>query len=157
MLVGIRARSLAGAFVSAVVRAPMTTRPLFEIIAEAVAWGAVEGIPLVLNGLTAHGVTCASTHGRVRWERDRRQRGVSPIGMRILQVQPQATLLPDAAAEALGVSIPHAEGLADGVEASAKASAWDRTPARHRYLSGFEAGALIRISILSVRRDREVA
>lgn len=133
----------------ATVRAPISSRPLFEVIAEAVAWGAVEGIPLKLNNLTGHGVVCMSTHGRVRWERDRRQPGVDPIGLAVLKWQPQSTLLPEAAAEALDILIPHVEGLADGIACEPRSSAWDRSIVRHRYLAGLEAGALLRIAILS--------
>jgi hypothetical protein len=132
-----------------IVRSAMSSRPLFEVIAEAVAWGAVEGIPLKLNNLTGHGVVCTSTHGRVLWERDRRQPGCDPIGMAILKAQPQATLIPEAAAEALGVSIPNAEGLAEGLAALEPSTAWDRSIVRHRFLAGYEAGVLLRMAILS--------
>lgn len=131
-----------------VMRSPVPSKPLLTVLAEAVAWAELHGHPIRLRDLIGHGVVCVSGEARELWVRDRNQAGCSPVGAAILQHQPRCTLLPEAAALALGVSIPEAEGVGDGASRSPKSSGWAGL-ARHLYEHGFELGVLFYVALKS--------
>lgn len=138
---------------TAVVKSP-PTRPIINRLVEAIGWAMARGIPIRLS---EHGVRCVSSLVDVRWERDPASHGVNPIGAAVLMHQPAKTAMPDAGADALGVSIPYVEGLADGLAQCELSNAWRTSLARHRYLAGVGQGATLRIAILSRNCKRDPA
>lgn len=139
---------------SAVVHSPVASKPTFVVIAEAMAWAQLHRHTVRLRDLVGHGVVCVSSEGVHRWERDKTQAGITAIGCAILQHQPRSTLVPEAAAQALGVSIPEAEGIADALARANRSAVWNASIARHAYARGFEIGALLYLAIASRNCNR---
>jgi hypothetical protein len=124
------------------------TSTILERIEEAIEWAVVNGIWIRCS---EYGVRCVSSLVDVRWEKDPMVRGCSPLGAAVLQHQPEKTTLPEAAADALDISLPYEAGLADGLALAPKSSAWSACAARtvrESYAKAYEQGATIRIAIL---------
>lgn len=114
-----------------------------ERVRGAIKWATEQVGVRILHG--DYGVI-ASAGG---WEVDERRRpvGVSPLGAVVLAYQPDKSRdLPDPAAEALGVSIHWAEGLADGFDKELTAH-YLGSLARQQYLQGVEAGFALRFEL----------
>lgn len=142
-----------GASMSAVVRSPIASPGILEIVTEIIGWAIVEGIPIRTSPMVGHGVRCISSEGRTLWERDRTQHGCDVVGLAILKMQPLCTELPEAGAIALGVSVAYVEGLIDGVTQAGRSKAWADSVQRHRYLAAMQFGAVLRISLKASRCD----
>lgn len=117
-----------------------------DILIEAVDWAIVHGYRI---GLTDYGVRCASSSMAAVWERDPMFEAVDPLGAAILMLQPDKAQIPDAAAAAIGESIPVVEGLAAGLGLRPKSSSWMHSRLRDLYQWGWQAGANLRIAITS--------
>jgi hypothetical protein len=136
----------------AVVRAPATPSVL-ERVEEAIGYAVVNGLWLRCS---EYGIRATSSLVDVRWERDPMSRGVSPLGAAVLLHQPHRTTAPEAAADALGISLAREEGIADGLALAPKSAAWARGLGREDYRWGWEFGAVLRIAMLGARYTANV-
>jgi len=121
-----------------------------EIIQGAIRWAEAHGQHVRLG---SYGVACTSTEGAIRWEVDPlcRERGVSPLGAVLLHQQPPAGDIPDAICQALGVDARWLFGFEEGLDLTANsASEFTYDPIVEH---GFESGKLLRISVLSRRKQ----
>lgn len=122
------------------------TPTVLERIVDAIEWAVVNGIWIRCS---EYGIRCVSSLAAVRWEKDPLVRGCSPLGAAVLMHQPETTTLPEAAADALDITLAYEAGLADGMALAPKSSAWIACSARDTYLKAWEQGATIRIAIRS--------
>lgn len=120
-----------------------------ELIRLAIHWAATTRGLAVEPG--PHGIRRTSIEGRGVWIPDHLTRYVDPLGAVVLMRQPLDPIMPAAAAEALGVSVPFVEGFAVGNQGRAPLASWARAAARATYLAGFELGVRVRLEVLTER------
>jgi hypothetical protein len=124
----------------------VTPTPL-ERIRDALDWAALKGIAVEPNG--GYGVRPAVIGGARRWVRERAGGYISPLGAVVLQAQPLAQMLPEAAAEATEVGVPWVEGFNAGVSRRPLEAQWLAGFSAAVALAGYEAGTQVRAILLS--------
>jgi len=92
-------------------------------------------------------VTCTS-RALKRWEVEPTAETISPLGAIVLQRQPPAADLYQAIGMALEAHPAEVSGIEDGLTHAAPAQIWIKTPRRHLYLGGLQAGTWLRAMLV---------
>lgn len=129
---------------SAVVAASTPRKTCFDLLCEAVLWAAERGYPISADDA---GVICTSVALK-RWEVEPTAPTISPLGAIVLQRQPPAADLYRAIGMALDAHPSEIAGIEDGLLHAAPTGEWIRTPRRHLYLGGLQAGTWLRSQLV---------
>jgi hypothetical protein len=103
-------------------------------------WAVGRGYPISVDD---HGVVCTSLALK-RWEVEPNAETISPLGAIILQRQPPAAELYRAIGFALEAHLSEIAGIEDGLLHAQPSTDWIKTPRRHLYLNGLQAGTWLR-------------
>lgn len=114
------------------------------VVRDAVLSAVASGIHVRIGEL---GVACTSSHGAHRWARDR-DAAISPLGAVLLELQPEATEVYAALAEAFDVREAFVHGLEGGLDHEAPSQNWTSTINAGQFLAGYETGSLFREEFL---------
>jgi hypothetical protein len=130
-------------------RASIIQQPApLERIREALDWAALKGIAVEPGG-DGYGVRATVIGGARRWVREHAGGFVSPLGAVVLREQPLAGMMPEAAAEAMGVGVPWIVGFNAGCRRENLPASWLAGFSAGQALAGYEVGTQIRAWLLS--------
>jgi hypothetical protein len=132
------------------VRATVIQQPTpLERLIEAMDWAARNGWIVDVGG--EHGIRHGTICGVRRWLRLHSGGGyISPLGAVVLREQPSAVMMPEAAAEAMGVGVPWILGFEAGAARRDLSGHWRDGFSASVALAGYQAGVEVRAWILSV-------